>query len=188
MAQPARAKEKNESIRQRGNGQKLAIKHHNGGATTISTGRLVACRSFFGVERRRLYKRYVPTYQSKRHVEEPWLFEWFTKASAVCRAGRRGERSRCAVRMTEKGSAAPGMACRDRPVESRPQLGAFPAVGLYPAAGLLRTAASVLNPPPPSGSLANLPRCQGRNGPSHTHCAANRHDARLRTRTQRRMP
>ena len=57
MAQPARAKEKNESIRQRGNGQKLAIKHHNGGATTISTGRFNACRSFLGVERRRLYKR-----------------------------------------------------------------------------------------------------------------------------------
>ena len=93
-------------------------------------------------------------------------FEFHANVQAVCRAGRRGERNRCAVRMTVRGSAAPGMACRDRPVESSPQLGAFPAVGLYPAAGLLRTAASVLNPPPPSGSLANLPRCQGRTAPA----------------------
>ena len=77
----------------------------------------------------------MPTDQSKSHVEDQWLFEWFTKASAVCRAGRRGERSRCAVRMTEKGSAAPGMACRDRPVESNPQLGAFPTVGIPPRSG-----------------------------------------------------
>ena len=64
--------------------------------------------------------RYVPTDQSKSYAEDQWLFEWFTKASAVCRAGRRGERSRCAVRMTAKGSARPGMACRDRPVEHGP--------------------------------------------------------------------
>ncbi|MBP8221886.1 MAG: hypothetical protein KAX58_10655, partial [Aeromonadaceae bacterium] len=63
-------------------------------------------------------------------------FEWFTQVRAVCRAGRRVERNRCAVRMTAKGSARPGMACRDRPVESPPQLG--PAVGIHPAAGLLR--------------------------------------------------
>ena len=76
-----------------------------------------------------------PTYQSKRHVEEPWLFEWFTKVSAVCRAGRRVKRSRCAVRMTAKGSARPGMACRDRPAKIGPQSGAFPAVGIPPRSG-----------------------------------------------------
>ena len=57
------------------------------------------------------------------------------KSEAVCRAGRRGERNRCAVRRTARGSAAPGMACRDRPVESSPQLGAFPAVGIPPRSG-----------------------------------------------------
>ena len=54
------------------------------------------------------------------------------KSEAVCRAGRRVERNRCAVRKTARGSAAPGMSCRDRPVESSPQPGAFPAVGIPP--------------------------------------------------------
>ena len=40
--------------------------------------------------------------------------------------------------MTAKGSARPGMACRDRPAKIGPQSGAFPAVGINPAAGLLR--------------------------------------------------
>ena len=57
------------------------------------------------------------------------------KSEAVCRAGRRVERNRCAVRKTARGSAAPGMACRDRPVESSPQLGAFPTVGIPPRSG-----------------------------------------------------
>src|SRR5574344_263444 len=48
---------------------------------------------------------------------------------AVCRAGLWGDRSRCAIRMTEKGSATAGMACGDRPVKSNPQHGTFPAVG-----------------------------------------------------------
>ena len=34
--------------------------------------------------------------------------------------------------MTVRGSVTPGMACRDRPVERSPQLGAFPAVGIPP--------------------------------------------------------
>jgi hypothetical protein len=42
------------------------------------------------------------------------------------------------------------MACGSRPVERAPEPGAFPTVGINPAAGLLRTAASVLNPPPPT--------------------------------------
>ena len=92
---------------------------------------------------------------NQSHADEPFPYEKPTQACAVCRAGRRVERNRCAVRMTARGSAAPGMACRDRPVERIPQAGAFPAAGLTPAAGLLRAAASALNPPPPSGRLAN---------------------------------
>ena len=77
------------------------------------------------------------------------------KSAAVCRAEWRVEWSRCAVRMTVRGSVTPWMACGSRPVEGNPQLGDFPAVGIRPAAGLLKTAASVLNPPPPNGRLAN---------------------------------
>ena len=68
-----------------------------------------------------------------------------------------GDCSRCAVRMTAKGSVTPGMACGSRPVERTPELGAFPTVGLRPAAGLLRTAASVLNPPPPTAGWPIAP-------------------------------
>ena len=100
-------------------------------------------------------------------------FEFHANARAVCRAGRRVARSRCAVRMTAKGSARPGMACGDRPVEHGPQSGASPAVGIHPAAGLLRAAASALNPPPPSGRLANRPGRHRAERPKR-HPSANR--------------
>jgi len=57
----------------------------------------------------------------------------------------------------EETGVTPGMACGSRPVERTPELGAFPTVGLRPAAGLLRTAASVLNPPPPTAGWQNSP-------------------------------
>jgi hypothetical protein len=57
---------------------------------------------------------------------------------AVCRAVWRGERRRCAVRMTAKGSATPWMACGSRPVKRLPQRGAFPAVGIRQGQGLPR--------------------------------------------------
>ena len=79
------------------------------------------------------------------------------KLQAVCRAGWRGERNRCAVRMTARGSVTPWMACGDRPVERIPEPGAFPTVGINPAAGLLRTAASVLNPPLPTAGWQIAP-------------------------------
>ena len=79
------------------------------------------------------------------------------KLEAVCRAGWRGERRRGAVRMTATGSVTPWMACGDRPVERAPEPGAFPTVGIPPAAGLLRTAASVLNPPPPTAGWQIAP-------------------------------
>ena len=60
------------------------------------------------------------------------------KLEAVCRAGRRGGCSRCAVRMTAKGSVTPGMACGSRPVKDDPQPGAVPAVGIHPGPGLPR--------------------------------------------------
>jgi hypothetical protein len=50
------------------------------------------------------------------------------KLEVVCRAEGWGDWSRCAVRMTAKGSVTPWMACGSRPVEIHPPLG--PAVGL----------------------------------------------------------
>ena len=55
---------------------------------------------------------------------------------AVCRAEGWGEWSRCAVRMTAKGSVTPWMACGSRPVEGSPTLGAFPTVGIRQGQGL----------------------------------------------------
>jgi len=57
------------------------------------------------------------------------------KSAAVCRAGRRDGCSRCAVRMTARGSVTPGMACGSRPVKDIPQPGAFPTVGINPGQG-----------------------------------------------------
>ena len=60
------------------------------------------------------------------------------KLEAVCRAGRRGGCSRCAVRMTAKGSVTPWMACGSRPVKDDPEPGAFPAAGTRSGPGLSR--------------------------------------------------
>ena len=51
-----------------------------------------------------------------------------------------------------------------------PQRGAFPTVGINPAAGLLRTAASVLNPPPPTAGWPLAIADCGRNGPITGQC------------------
>ena len=77
------------------------------------------------------------------------------------------------------------MACGSRPVERIPELGAFPTAGIHPAAGLLRTAASVLNPPPPNRRWAKhscrqraerpkqnpLPKTSGHPSCSRLRCA-----------------
>jgi hypothetical protein len=96
------------------------------------------------------------------------------KLEAVCRAGWRGERNRCAVRMTAKGSVTPWMACGSRPVERIPEPGAFPTVGIHPAAGLLRTAASVLNLPPPTAGWQIAMADQGGTGSSRNRSIRNR--------------
>ena len=79
------------------------------------------------------------------------------KPEAVCRAGCRDERSRCAVRMTAKGSVTPWMACGSRPVKRIPELGAFPTVGLRPGPGLPRGRPFPPWSAPANGRLANRP-------------------------------
>ena len=77
-------------------------------------------------------------------------------------AGPRGGGSE-SVRGQEaaRGSATPGMACGDRPVESAPSLGDFPAAGIPPRSGVKGAGPYAPLPPPPSGRLAyhpSLPR------------------------------
>ncbi len=86
------------------------------------------------------------------------------KLKAVCRAEGRGERRRCAVRMTAKGSVTPGMACGSRPVERIPELGAFPTVGIRPGPGLPRGRLFPPWPAPANGRLANRSSRQGGTG------------------------
>ena len=74
----------------------------------------------------------------------------FTKLEAVCRAGWRGERRRCAVRMTATGSVTPWMACGSRPVERAPEPGAFPAVGINQRPGVKGAGPFAPLPPPPT--------------------------------------
>ena len=84
--------------------------------------------------------------------------------AAVCWAGWRGNCSRCAVRMTAKGSVTPGMACGSRPVKDDPQPGAVPAVGIHPGPGLPRGRPFPPWPAAANGRLANRPSRQGGTG------------------------
>ena len=86
------------------------------------------------------------------------------KLEAVCRAGWRGERNRCAVRMTARGSVTPGMACGSRPVERIPELGAFPTVGIRQGPGLPRGRPFPPWPAPANSRLAYRPSRQGGTG------------------------
>jgi hypothetical protein len=86
------------------------------------------------------------------------------KLEAVCRAGRRGGRSRCAVRMTARGSVTPGMACGSRPVEATPQLGAFPTAGIRQGPGIAKGEAfSPLARPRQAAGWQIAPADSGRN-------------------------
>jgi len=85
------------------------------------------------------------------------------KFKAVCRAGRRGGWSRCAVRMTARGSFTPGMACGSRPVKDDPKPGAFPAVGIHLGPGLPRGRPFPPWPAPANSRLANHHCRPGRN-------------------------
>ena len=60
------------------------------------------------------------------------------KLQAVCRAEGWGDWSRCAVRMTAKGSVTPWMACGSRPVEGSPALGGFPDSRHKPGPGIAK--------------------------------------------------
>ncbi len=84
------------------------------------------------------------------------------KPEAVCRAGRRGGCSRCAVRMTARGSVTPGMACGSRPVERIPELGALPTVGINQRPGVKGEAFSPLARPRQQ-QVGKSPKPTGRN-------------------------
>jgi len=71
-------------------------------------------------------------------------------ACAVCRAAGWGDWSRCAVRMTAKGSVTPWMACGSRPVKGSPERGAFPTVGIHQWPGVKGAGPFAPLPPPPT--------------------------------------
>ena len=73
-----------------------------------------------------------------------------TTACAVCRAAGWGDWSRCAVRMTAKGSVTPWMACGSRPVKGSPERGAFPTVGIHQWPGVKGAGPFAPLPPPPT--------------------------------------
>jgi hypothetical protein len=73
------------------------------------------------------------------------------KPEAVCRAEGWGEWSRCAVRMTVKGSVTPWMACGSRPVEGSPALGSFPDSRHTPRPGVKGAGPFAPLPTPPTG-------------------------------------
>ena len=93
-----------------------------------------------------------------------FLVSTTAKPEAVCRAGCRGGWSRCAVRMTAKGSVTPWMACGSRPEEDDPKPGAVPAVGINPKARGQGGMALCPLAAPANGRLANRPSRQGGTG------------------------
>ena len=80
----------------------------------------------------------------------PVIIECSAKLQAVCRAAGWGDWSRCAVRMTAKGSVTPWMACGSRPVKGSPERGAFPTVGIHQWPGVKGAGPFAPLPPPPT--------------------------------------
>jgi len=87
---------------------------------------------------------------------------WFAETSRRLSGRGEGERSRCAVRMTAKGSVTPWMACGSRPVERIPELGAFPTVGINQRPGVKGAGPFAPLPPPPTtgGQIAIADRAE----------------------------
>ena len=99
------------------------------------------------------------------------------KLQAVCRAEGWGEWSRCAVRMTAKGSVMPWMACGSRPVEGSPTLGGFPDSRHTPRPGIAKGVAfsPLARRRSPEVNRSPLPARRNRNNPNRAE--SNRADS-----------
>jgi hypothetical protein len=108
--------------------------------------------------------------QPTNRTDQSFAFnhETNTKVQAVCRAAGRGERRRCAVRMTAKGSVTPWMACGSRPVKRIPERGAFPTVGIHQRPGVKGAGPFAPLPPPPTAGWQIAIADQGGTGSSQS--------------------